>query len=509
MDKQSSKTILGSALLISALTVAAAYAMFFCYALSQNQAIEYEGPCLWASTQIARGLNPYPLSTLSQSPYTVIIYPPLYFIVCALFEHGEPNYLWPRLISIGASLLTAVFYYKFLRQLFAKSTSIGGTVLLMSFMAIWLWSAKGRVDQLSLALSALSLWLYARSQGPTAIVRPLIASAIALVLATMTKQPSALLAPALILDLLIARRNQAAAIFTASFATALLSMLGLAQILTGGGFIAHMRFASHMPFEWRYLAERLALMYVDWPKFILATLAIPLALIYKNKATHDLDPNEPRAPNQPNKPNPLRLALLMTLTTLPVTFYTAGTAYSNVNHFLVLLLPLPVLIANMVESTAHSAKAGKIISFLYGSTLLVSGSLLLFLAVALFNPSACQHKLELTRPVTNTELKGLMQGKLVLSEDGGYGPLFGAISEPVDITTFIQVMGVRGTQAKDMLKNVEAKKYAVVVINHQEFTGERKMAQWDGDVIEAVKRNYRLLGQTNGNCEVQDVYLPK
>jgi hypothetical protein len=56
---------------------------------------------------------------------------------------------------------------------------------------------------------------------------------------------------------------------------------------------------------------------------------------------------------------------------------------------------------------------------------------------------------------------------------------------------------------------VEAKKYAVVVINHQEFTGERKMAQWDGDVIEAVKRNYRLLGQTNGNCEVQDVYLPK
>ncbi|MBK9622734.1 MAG: hypothetical protein IPO31_26430 [Candidatus Obscuribacter sp.] len=75
MDKQSSKTILGSALLISALTVAAAYAIFFCYALSQNQAIEYEGPCLWASTQIARALNPYPLSPLSQSPYTVIIYP--------------------------------------------------------------------------------------------------------------------------------------------------------------------------------------------------------------------------------------------------------------------------------------------------------------------------------------------------------------------------------------------------------------------------------------------------
>lgn len=504
MDKQSSKTILGSAvLLISALSVAAAYAMFFCYALSQNQAIEYEGPCLWASTQIARGLNPYPLSTLSQSPYIVIIYPPLYFIVCALFEHGEPSYLWPRLISMGASLLTAVFYYKFLRQLFAKSTSIGGTVLLMSFMAIWLWSAKGRVDQLSLALSALSLWLYSRSQGTTAPVRPLIASGLALALAAMTKQPSALLAPALILDLLIARRNQAAAIFTASFATALLSMLGLAQVLTGGGFIAHMRFASHMPFEWRYLAERLALMYVDWPKFILAALAIPLALLYKNKTTQNSEPNESHAPN------PLRLALLLTLTTLPVTFYTAGTAYSNVNHFLVLLLPLPLLIANMVESTAYSAKAGKITSFLYGSTLLLSGALLLFLALVLFNPSACQHKLELARPVTSAELKSLMQGKLVLSEDGGYGPLFGAISEPVDITTFIQVLGVKGTQAKEMLKNVEAKKYAVVVINHQEFTGERKMAQWDGDVIEAVKRNYRLLGQANGNCEVQDVYLPK
>lgn len=506
MDKQSSKTILGSALLISALTVAAAYALFFCYALSQNQAIEYEGPCLWASTQIAHGLNPYPLSTLSQSPYTVIIYPPLYFIVCALFEHGEPSYLWPRLISIGASLLTAVFYYKFLRQFFARDTSIGGTVLLMSFMAIWLWSAKGRVDQLSLALSSLSLWLYARSQGTTTSVRPLIAAGLTLALATMTKQPSALLAPALMLDLLLARRNKAAAIFSASFGTALLSMLGLAQVLTGGGFIAHMRFASHMPFEWRYLAERLALMYVDWPKFILAALAIPLALIYKNKAAQCLDPSKP---DELNSPNPLRLALLMTLTTLPATFYTAGTAYSNVNHFLVLLLPLPLLIANMVESTAHAPKAGKLASLLYGSTLLVSGALLLFLAVALFNPAACQHKLELDRPITSTELKSLMQGKLVLSEDGGYGPLFGAISEPVDITTFIQVMGVRGSQAKDMLKNVEAKKYAVVVINHQEFTGERKMAQWDSAVIEAVKRNYRLAGQANGNCEPQDVYLPK
>ncbi|MBK9619695.1 MAG: glycosyltransferase family 39 protein [Candidatus Obscuribacter sp.] len=493
MDKQSSKTILGSALLISALTVAAAYAMFFCYALSQNQAIEYEGPCLWASTQIARGLNPYPLSTLSQSPYTVIIYPPFYFIVCALFEHGEPNYLWPRLISILASLFTAVFYYKFLRRYCHKRTSIGGTVLLMSFMAIWLWSAKGRVDQLSLALSALSLWLYALSQGTKTPVLTLIASALALSLATMTKQPSALIAPALILDMLLARRIKDAAIFASGFALALLSMLGLAQVATQGGFIAHMRFATHMPFEWRYLSERLALMYVDWPKFILTLLALPLSVIYREKLSN----------------NPLRLALLLLLTTLPVTFYTAGTAYSNVNHFLVLLLPLPLFIATMVESTAQAPKMGRVTALMYGSTLLLSGALLLFLATALFSPATCQRKLALNPAVEPAELKRLMQGQLVLSEDGGYGPLFGAISEPVDITTFIQVLGLDGSQARDMLKNVEAKKYAVVVINHQEFTGERKMAQWDKATIEAVRRNYRLLGQANGNCEVQDVYLPK
>lgn len=500
MVKQSSKPLLVSAvLLISALAVAAAYLLFFCFALNQNQAIEYEGPCLWASTQIARGLNPYPLSTLSHSPYAVIIYPPLYFVICSLFEHGEPSYLWPRLISMIASALTAVFYYKFLRHYCHKLTSIGGTILLMSFMAIWLWSAKGRVDQLSLVLSALSLWLYACNRGGSA--RALVAAAVTLSLATMTKQPSALIAPALILDMLIARRAKDAAIFVGTFAVSLAAMLGLTQAATQGGFIAHMRFASHMPFEWRYLSERLALMYVDWPKFILAILAIPLSVIYKRTGNAE-DQSQTGT-------NPLRLALLLLLTTLPVTFYTAGTAYSNVNHFLVLLLPLPLLISNMVDCTALVPKAGKVISVLYNSTIMLSGALLLFLALALFSPQACEHKLPLNPAIAAPQLKRLMQDKLVLSEDGGYGPLFGAISEPVDITTFIQVLGVDGTQAKDMLKNVEAKKYAVVVINHQEFSGERKMAQWDKATIEAIRRNYRQVGQANGNCEVQDVYLPK
>lgn len=486
-------------LTFSCLGVLTAYWLFFSYAFKQGQAIEYEGPCLWGAYRIAHGLNPYPLESLSQSPYAVLIYPPFYFYLASLFLHGEPSYLMPRLISMVASLATAGFYYAFLRSLnLSRLASGSGSCLLMSFMAIWLWSAKGRVDALSVALTCLGLLFYGTACKDNKPGR-LILSAAGLMLATMTKQPSALFVPALALDLLCRRKFKNLLLFCGSYLLFLGSSILAMQVITQGGFVAHMRFASHMPFEWRYLFERLALMASDIPKFLLAGIAA-VALLLKGKLGLGEGDN-------------LRLALLMLLTTIPVTFYTAGTAYSNVNHFLVTLLPLPLLIASALDSN-RTKPEGKsdppiLFAFLTGGTLILSSLIMVFLGFAQFGQGPQGKVLSLSKPVNVEEFKTLVQGKPVLCEDAGYNILYGAVAEPVDITTFIQVLGLDGPQAADMLKKVKERRYAAIVINHKEMDGTRSARQWSPSITDAISENYSLLGQINGNCEAQDVFIPK
>lgn len=486
-------------LIFSCLVVSLAYWLFFSYAFKQGQAIEYEGPCLWGAYRIAHGLNPYPLESLSQSPYAVLIYPPVYFYIASLFLHGEPSYLMPRLISMVASLATAGFYYAFLRSLnLSRLASGSGSCLLMSFMAIWLWSAKGRVDALSIALTCLGLFLYgaACKNNKTG---SLIMSAAALMLATMTKQPSALFVPALALDLVCRRKFKNLLLFSGSYLLFLVSSILAMQVVTQGGFLAHMRFASHMPFEWRYLFERLALMASDIPKFLLAGFAA-VALLLKGKLRLGQEDN-------------LRLALLMLATTIPVTFYTAGTAYSNVNHFLVTLLPLPLLIASALDSGRAKLEEKSdppiFFAFLTGTTLILSSLIIVFLGFAQFAQGPQGKVLSLSNPVNVEEFRTLVKGKAVLCEDAGYNILYGATAEPVDITTFIQVLGLDGPQAADMLKKVQGRQYAAIVINHKEMDGTRSARQWSRSITDAITENYSLLGQINGNCEAQDVFIPR
>lgn len=491
--------IFKSVLALSGLGVLIAYWLFFSYAVKQGQAIEYEGPCLWGAYRIAHGLNPYPLESLSQSPYAVLIYPPVYFYLASIFLHGEPSYLMPRLISMAASLGTAALYYAFLRSLtLSRLASMSGSVLLMSFMAIWLWSAKGRVDALSITLTCLGLYLYGAATKSNKATN-LILSAVSLMLATMTKQPSALFVPALALDLLCRKRFKHLLLFCGSYLLCLGSSILAMQAATQGGFLAHMRFASHMPFEWRYLFERLALMASDLPKFLLAGIAA-LSLLLKNKLRQGQEDN-------------LRLALLMLLTTIPATFYTAGTAYSNVNHFLVALLPLPLIIVLAMEGSRPAQEKSdlwsRLFAFLTGTTLILSSLIIVFLGFAQFAQGPLGKVLNLSTPVKVEDFKNLVQGKAVLCEDAGYNILYGANAEPVDITTFIQVLGLDGPQAVDMLKKVQGRQYAAIVINHKEMDGTRSARQWSRSITDAITENYSLLGQINGNCEAQDVFIPK
>lgn len=464
------------------------YFLYSNYALQNEMAIEYEGPCLWAASRIFHGHNPYPLESLSRSPFAVIIYPPVYFLFTAPLMYFSEGYRLSRLFSVLTALGSALFYYLFLRRLkLSKISAMTGSALFMSFMAVWLWSAKARVDELSLCLTVISLYFFAGWQQ----TRNLILSAVALSLATMTKQPSALFAPSLCLFLLLQKNWRACAIMAGTFTLSLAAQIGISQLATAGGFIAHMRFASHMPFQWQYLLDRLALMFGDLPKFSMALLA-PL-IIMKDKA----------------KSHNLVLAVLLLLTSLPVTLYTAGTEYSNVNHFLIALVPLPLLIAQALDCSIESTSlSGKLYKTATVCTNIISALILSFLAYSQFNPNKLSDKPHLDKPISLERFRGLVTGKSILAEDGGYGVLFAAESEPVDITTFIQVLGRDGKQAEQMTEKLKRCQYAAVVMNHRELDGTRNAMQWSAKLKGALRENYRFAGQINGNGECQDVFLP-
>lgn len=440
---------------------------------------------------IARGLNPYPPAGLSASPFQVIIYPPFYFQICSLFLHEQVSYFWPRFISIAATFISAVFYYLFMVRL-GKNKIVAwlSSLLLMSFMAVWLWSCKGRVDALSVALSIVGLYFYSGQSNYN-----LLLSVLSLTLATLTKQPSALLVPALCLDLLARKRFKVAVLFGAGFTGCLAASVLYYERTSDGGFIKHMRFASHMPYVTKFLIARLELMKIDTLKFILAAAAA-FTLIpqwFSNRLNAE-------------QCSGLRLSLLILMSTLPVTFYTAGTAYSNVNHFLVTLLPVPLLASIPLLSGTNSTwqKLYRLASF---STALLSGALLLFLSITIFSPAKAIGP-DLTNKVSQETFSHLVKDKTILAEDAGYSVLFGCQTEPVDITTFLQVLGRDGAQALSMKEKIEQKKYAAVIINHKELDESRDMPQWAEPLKLMLKKRYRLLGQINGNNEAQDVYVP-
>lgn len=494
-DSRQSRLIL-VALALSSLACLTAYLLFFRIALapeSSTWAIEYEGPCLWASTMIARGLNPYPPEGLMMSPFQVIIYPPLYFQICSLFLHGKISYFWPRVVSIAATFISAIFYYLFAKRIGQNKVSAWlAALLFMSFMAVWLWSCKGRVDALSIALSLVALYFYG-GQTPKSIVL----SALTLALAALSKQPSALLAPALCIDLLCRRQVKQAFLYGGTFALTMALAVLFYQDTTSGGFIAHMRFASHMPYVAKHLIARLELMKIDLLKFVLAFLATGSLVLQFFKKTLSRE-----------QKNCLRLSLLLLLCTVPATFYTAGTAYSNINHFLVTLLPLPLLIITPMLSPPQNNVWQKIYQGASIATGALSALLLLFLSWTLFAPGKTIGP-NLTNKVSQETFSSLVKGKTILAEDAGYSVIFGCQTEPVDITTFLQVLGADGAQSIKMKTNIAAKKYAAVIINHKELDKSRDMPQWSESLKAELAKHYRLLGQINGNNEGQDVFVPR
>ncbi|MDO8567505.1 MAG: glycosyltransferase family 39 protein, partial [Dehalococcoidales bacterium] len=154
-----------------------------------------EAPLVDQAMRLASGQNIY-RADISQSPYTISNYPPLYIAILAvsvkLFGPAA-SFFVGRIVSVlaawAASICLALIVYGQTRDRFA-ALSTGAIFLAFPFVVFW--SPLLRIDMVALAFSLAGLCLLVRGDISS---RRLVAVSILLVAAIYTRQSYALAAP--------------------------------------------------------------------------------------------------------------------------------------------------------------------------------------------------------------------------------------------------------------------------------------------------------------------------
>ncbi|MDX9753545.1 MAG: glycosyltransferase family 39 protein [bacterium] len=121
-----------------------------------------EGVLLYQGVRLAQGQFLY--SPLDAFPYLVDNYPPVYpLFLAAVFWLTGPVFWWPRLLSLVATLLTAVLLGAWIRRRTGEWAAawLGGLAYLL-FYHVYDWGALGRVDALGVLFAVSGLWVFAR-----------------------------------------------------------------------------------------------------------------------------------------------------------------------------------------------------------------------------------------------------------------------------------------------------------------------------------------------------------
>jgi hypothetical protein len=213
-----------------------------------------EGPLLDQTLRLARFENIYH-QDLSQPPYTIANYPPLFLLLQLPFAWlSGPAFWYGRAISFISILLAALFAGLALHAM-TKNRLAGlvGGLTLLAFPYIVFWSPLNRVDSLALGLSMAGLYVTVRWSGCR---KGLIAAAILLTASIYTKQSFALAAPlAAFVWLLREKPRRRAFELAAWVAGPGLALFLLITLLTGGGFFTNIITANVNPFFWRTVQD--------------------------------------------------------------------------------------------------------------------------------------------------------------------------------------------------------------------------------------------------------------
>jgi 4-amino-4-deoxy-L-arabinose transferase-like glycosyltransferase len=212
-----------------------------------------EGPLLDQAVRLADFRNIYP-ADLSEAPYSVSNYPPLFVLLQTPLVWLFGPELWlGRAISLASTIIVVMLIILTLHTLTKdKIASALGGLLFLTVPYVLRWSFLSRVDMMGLALSWVGIYLVVRKPGSRGGV---VLAAFLMVAAIYTRQTYALAAPLAAFVWLLSQQQQRQALTLAlTIGGTCLGLLAILSALTDGGFFLHTVIANMNEFSWEQVA---------------------------------------------------------------------------------------------------------------------------------------------------------------------------------------------------------------------------------------------------------------
>jgi hypothetical protein len=482
----------------------------FYAALGSDLPIDYEGPTYYGVRLLASGGNIYDASTLNQPPFMVTIYMPLYYALCAIFQNMldlSTGLKACRAISILSLFASGYFSYRiFALSNLGRMRSVLGLIVFFNFFALWIWSNYCRVDMLATALCLFALERFLsfdKSKQESGSIRYLFKSillpALICIAAVFTKQSSIVVAFSILVYLLWSRKWRETFVFSLAFGAGCGLLTVILQVITGGGFLQHLKFASKMPFDWTMMMDHLCWIGLDWLK-ILIICASCLVLTIFGKRVKEENSNI-------SEKSYFALSLPFLFSTAIFTLYTLGTQYPNTNHAILFYFVL-VFVFLQISSQfkqRHDNKQETVYSLSLVLACLLSCALMFQLMPSML---AWPSELALSK-VAHAALKKIKPNSLVFTEDpylsleSNTKPVF------VDVATFVQVWRGERKDAweNDLKEMVNNKKFAAVIVNCHDDQKEKPSYYWSEDLVNLIHQKYSLNSSLTGNRQTHNLYM--
>lgn len=429
-----------------------------------------EGPILDQVLRLARGGNIYRVD-LTQPPYVLANYPPLYYILQFPFVHLVGPALWyGRLISVASIMTTALLVGLTVLTLTKNRIAASASaVTLLAIPYISYWSLLNRVDSLALMLSWTGLFIVVRWPRKK---WGLFATGLCLAAAVYTRQTYGLAAPLAAFVWLWRENSRRSALALGAITAGLgLSAFILLNAASNGGFYFSIVTANVNDY-------RLAQMVAFWSKLvknmpILLVAGVGLFLLGNRKALNGFSLVAPY------------------LTAAAIVALTIGKVGANVNYFFELSAGLAVT-SGIIFNYFYRRISWRAVAC---SLLAVQLVMLMLWTQRNFMPYLPERRAEAANLLQRLEL---VEGPVLLDE---YMGLWALTGRPL----YIEPIGMKHLAAngqwtqETLLEAIATHDFDIIAISPA-YAEER----WTAEALHQIEQSYQRAELLDGN----DIYVP-
>jgi len=207
-----------------------------------------EGPLLDQAVRIREG-EPIYATSITEPPYTITNYPPVFTGILSLFNSRESSSLQAgRILSALSTLGSAFFLFQIVyTSSHDRLAALTAAVIFLIFPFVFQWGGYMRVDNLALFFALAALYMLLRWQAHIWVLLPV---AVLLTLAAYTRQ-SYLLAAPFACGVYLLFKDWKRAFYLAGITLLLVGALfAVFMVTTEGGFWQHIGVANQNAFRW-------------------------------------------------------------------------------------------------------------------------------------------------------------------------------------------------------------------------------------------------------------------